>query len=101
MPTKIEKDAITGRETTGHEWDGIRELNTPLPKWWVYTFYACIGWAAVYAVLYPSIPWVNAHTAGALGFSQREEVTKTIAAAAAEQAGYRERIRSASLDEIR
>ena len=42
MPTKVEKDAVTGTETTGHEWDGIKELNTPLPKWWLYVFYATI-----------------------------------------------------------
>ena len=35
-------------ETTGHEWDGIRELNKPLPKWWLYTFYACVVWAFGY-----------------------------------------------------
>ena len=40
MPTKTEKDTFSGRETTGHEWDGIRELNTPLPRWWLYIFYA-------------------------------------------------------------
>ena len=37
-------------ETTGHEWDGIKELNTPLPRWWLYTFYATIVWALVYWV---------------------------------------------------
>ena len=47
MPTKIEKDAVTGQDTTGHEWDGIKELNTPLPKWWLYVLYATIVWAAV------------------------------------------------------
>ncbi len=41
MPTKIEKDAISGQDTTGHEWDGVKELNTPLPKWWLYVFIAC------------------------------------------------------------
>ena len=45
MPTKIEKDAVTGTMTTGHEWDGIRELNTPLPKWWLWVFYASIVWS--------------------------------------------------------
>ena len=39
MAAKGERDAVTGVETTGHEWDGIRELNNPLPRWWVYTFY--------------------------------------------------------------
>ena len=46
MPTKIEKDAVTGQMTTGHEWDGLRELNRPVPRWWVYVFYATIAWAS-------------------------------------------------------
>ena len=46
MPTKIEKDIVTGTDTTGHEWDGLKELNTPLPKWWLYVLYATIAWAA-------------------------------------------------------
>ena len=46
MPTKIEKDSVTGHETTGHEWDGIRELNAPLPKWWLYVFFVTIAWAS-------------------------------------------------------
>ncbi|MFO0200096.1 MAG: cbb3-type cytochrome c oxidase N-terminal domain-containing protein, partial [Alphaproteobacteria bacterium] len=40
MPTKIEKDKLSGQDTTGHEWDGLKELNTPLPRWWLGTFYA-------------------------------------------------------------
>ena len=62
MPTKIEKDAISGEDTTGHEWDGVKELNTPLPTWWVYTFWATIVFAVVYCALYPSWPWINGHT---------------------------------------
>ena len=50
-----EIDEISGVETTGHEWDGIKELNTPLPRWWLWTFYACIAFAVVYAVLYPGL----------------------------------------------
>ena len=34
-----EIDELSGTETTGHEWDGIKELNTPLPRWWLWTFY--------------------------------------------------------------
>lgn len=59
MPAKAEKDSITGVETTGHEWDGIRELNNPLPKWWLYTFYATIVFAVVWWILYPAWPWVH------------------------------------------
>ena len=57
MPTKIEKDAYTGRDTTGHEWDGLRELNTPLPKWWLYILLATIVWAAGYCLAVPSVPY--------------------------------------------
>ena len=49
-------DAVTGIETTGHEWDGIKELNNPLPRWWLWTFYATIVWAIGYVILYPAFP---------------------------------------------
>ena len=61
MPTKIEKDSVTGHTTTGHEWDGLKELNRPLPKWWLYTMYATIAWAAVWFVLYPSWPGIGGY----------------------------------------
>lgn len=101
MPTKIEKDAITGTETTGHEWDGIRELNTPLPKWWVYVFYATILWAIVYVILYPAIPGLSGATDGVLGWSMREEIRQEMAAARDERSGLIDRIEQASLEEIR
>ncbi|MFX9150192.1 cbb3-type cytochrome c oxidase N-terminal domain-containing protein, partial [Acinetobacter baumannii] len=49
-----EVDTHSGVSTTGHEWDGLKELNNPLPKWWLTIFYACIAWALGYYVLYPS-----------------------------------------------
>ena len=73
MPTKIEKDVISGRDTTGHEWDGIREINTPLPKWWVYVYLATIVWALGMFVLYPAIPLGTRATTGLLGFSSRAQ----------------------------
>ena len=97
MPTKIEKDSVTGTETTGHEWDGIKELNTPLPKWWLYVWYATILWSAIYYVLYPTIPGIR----GLMGFSQREEVVERIAEARARQGVNRERIAAAPLEEIK
>ena len=48
MTDKRERDEVTGTETTGHEWDGIRELDTPLPRWWLYIFYASILVSMVY-----------------------------------------------------
>ena len=53
---KRQVDQLTGTATTGHEWDGIKELNTPLPRWWLWTFYACIVWAVGYWVVYPAWP---------------------------------------------
>ncbi|MBY0321523.1 MAG: cytochrome-c oxidase, cbb3-type subunit III [Reyranella sp.] len=101
MPTKIEKDALSGQDTTGHEWDGVKELNTPLPTWWVYTFYATIVFAVVYCVLYPSWPWVNSHTQGLLGQTNRADLVRELDQQAKERGTYVERIRSASLEQIR
>src|SRR5664279_2662566 len=64
-------DQVSGKTTTGHEWDGIKELNTPLPRWWVITFYLCIIWAVVYWFLYPAWPLLSGNTTGFLGYSSR------------------------------
>jgi cytochrome c oxidase cbb3-type subunit III len=101
MPTKTEKDTATARETTGHEWDGIREFDTPLPRWWLYTFAATIVFAIVYCVLYPSIPLFRTHTVGLLGYTNRVALDRSIAAANAQQAKFLNRIAAASLEDIR
>src|SRR5450756_1401120 len=67
-------DQVSGKTTTGHEWDGIRELNTPLPRWWVITFYLCIVWAIGYWFVYPAWPLLSSNTTGFLGYSSRAEV---------------------------
>ncbi|HTP84567.1 MAG TPA: cytochrome-c oxidase, cbb3-type subunit III [Alphaproteobacteria bacterium] len=100
MPTKIEKDAISGRETTGHDWDGIKELNTPLPKWWVYVFYATIVWSIGYWVVYPSWPTLSTHLHGAAGYWSRAELLKEVAQQAAERAPYVKRIGATSLEDV-
>jgi len=79
MPTKIEKDSVTGTDTTGHEWDGVKELDTPMPKWWVYTYLACCLFAVVYAVLMPSIPYGSSYFHGLLGYSSRDAVNREVA----------------------
>ena len=100
MPTKVEKDEITGQDTTGHEWDGIKELNTPLPKWWLYTWYACIVYAVIWWVLYPSWPYVTGYLGGIIGSDQRLELDQRMAKARAGQAAYLDRISGASTEEI-
>ena len=64
-------DEVSGVETTGHQWDGIRELNNPMPRWWVWTFYFTILWAIGYAIEYPAIPILTSATTGYLGFSSQ------------------------------
>ncbi len=97
-----EIDEATGVETTGHVWDGdLKELNKPLPKWWLYTFYVSIVWAIGYWIVYPAWPLANDYTRGILGYSQRASVTQQLDAAKAAQAGMRGQIEQASLDEIR
>jgi len=80
-----EIDAVTGTATTGHEWDGIKELNTPLPRWWLWTFYACILFAIGYSVVYPAWPLLTSATPGVIGYSSRGEFDKDVAAATAAQ----------------
>ncbi|MFB6452124.1 cytochrome-c oxidase, cbb3-type subunit III [Bradyrhizobium tunisiense] len=72
-------DRVSGRSTTGHEWDGIKELNTPLPRWWVLTFYATIIWAFGYWVVYPAWPLVSGYTAGVLHTTNRAAVAENLA----------------------
>ncbi|MQI13553.1 cytochrome C oxidase Cbb3, partial [Escherichia coli] len=73
-------DEPTGTSFVGHEWDGIEELDTPMPRWWLYTFYACIAFAAVMVVLYPAIPMLHSATTGVLGWSSHGDLDKEMAA---------------------
>lgn len=80
MAQKQDVDAVSGTETTGHEWDGIKELNTPLPRWWVWVFYATIAWSIGYWVFYPAWPTIQGYTAGLWGYSSRADVANDLAA---------------------
>lgn len=98
---EVERDEVSGTETTGHEWDGIKELNTPLPRWWLWTFYATIVWALIYTILYPAWPLVSSATKGVLGYSSRARVAESIAAAKATQSQYLQQIAALPLEDIR
>jgi cytochrome c oxidase cbb3-type subunit III len=81
MSSKDKKDIddVTGTDTTGHVWDGIKELNNPLPRWWLWTFYITIVWGIGYTIAYPAWPLVSSATSGLLGYSTRGEVAQEIA----------------------
>jgi len=79
MADHNEIDTVTGTATTGHAWDGIKELNTPLPRWWVITFYLCIVWAFGYWIVYPAWPLIASNTKGVLGYSSRADLAVELA----------------------
>ncbi|MEZ2128193.1 MULTISPECIES: cytochrome-c oxidase, cbb3-type subunit III [unclassified Sinorhizobium] len=93
-------DELSGVETTGHDWDGIKELNNPMPRWWVWTFYATILWAMGYAIAFPSIPLIRDATKGMLGFSSRAELAADVEKANLAQNVYLEQIAQKSVTEI-
>jgi len=72
-------DSVSGTATTGHQWDDIKELNTPLPRWWVIAFYLSIIWAIGYWFVYPAWPLLTSNTKGFLGYSSRADVAVELA----------------------
>ncbi|MFE1600274.1 cytochrome-c oxidase, cbb3-type subunit III [Methylobacterium sp. ID0610] len=89
-------------ETTGHEWDGIREYNNPLPRWWLYSLYATMVWALGYWVAYPAWPLISSHTRGLLGYSSRAEVLADVEHTRQARAILgQDRLAAASLAEIK
>lgn len=105
-------DAPTGTQTVGHEWDGIEELDTPMPRWWVLTFWACIIWALGYVVLFPAIPMLNSATQGVWNWSSRGQfeqelkaetlrrapITNALAAIPVEQLAGNEKLYQAAIE---
>jgi len=101
MSGKIEHDSVTGRETTGHEWDGIKELNRPLPKWWLWVLYVCVAWSVVYWLLFPAWPLGTFHTGGLLGYSARTDLDSALAEARKGQEKYLNAIAATPVEQIR
>ena len=79
-------DEATGVSTVGHEWDGIEELDNPMPRWWLWTLYATIVWGIGYVILYPAWPLVNSATKGVLGWTSRGQLAEEMAADAKRRA---------------
>jgi cytochrome c oxidase cbb3-type subunit 3 len=93
-------DAVTGTATTGHAWDDIRELNTPLPRWWVWLFYITIVWSVGYWLVYPAWPTITGFTAGVFGYSTRADVEAELAALQKLRGEKALMLRDAPLDSI-
>lgn len=93
-------DEHSGVETTGHEWDGIRELDNPLPRWWLWVFYASIVFAIVYWVLMPAWPGISGYTPGLMHNSARANVDKELAQLRAQRGAEAIKLKNASLEQI-
>jgi cytochrome c oxidase cbb3-type subunit 3 len=99
-PDSAQVDKVSGQATTGHEWDGIRELNTPLPRWWLWVFYLTIAFSVLYWVLYPAWPLATGYTGGILGHTNRGRVAEELAAAQAARMQQAAGLEKESLAEI-
>lgn len=100
MALERETDDVTGVETTGHEWDGIRELDNPLPRWWLWTWYGCIAVAIGYWILMPAWPGLHGYTKGLLHYSDRANVATELQALDVQRGSGAAMMRKASLTQI-
>lgn len=97
---KKEIDELSGVETTGHEWDGLKELNNPLPRWWLWVFYACIAWSIWYFIVYPAWPIPGGNTKGTSGYTEYKELKESQKEIQARKQVYLDKFEKASFDEI-
>jgi cytochrome c oxidase cbb3-type subunit 3 len=95
-----EIDTLTGTATTGHEWDGLRELNTPLPRWWLWLFYITIVWAVGYWIVYPAWPLLTNSTQGVFGWHTRSAVVSDLDELKRQRGAMMVKLTGASLAEI-
>ena len=93
-------DQPTGTETVGHEWDGIEELNTPLPRWWLWTFYLTILFAIGYVIAYPAWPMIDRATGGVLGWSSRGDLAADMSAAEQARTTFREQLARTPIERL-
>jgi cytochrome c oxidase cbb3-type subunit 3 len=93
-------DRLSGVATTGHEWDGLKELNHPLPRWWLWTLYATIVWGVLYSIAYPAWPLVSSYTTGFLGYASRAAVVDDLNELRARRGANGEAFAKAPIDDV-
>lgn len=100
MAKNNEKDKLSGVETTGHEWDGLKELNNPAPRWWLWVFFICCVWAFGYWIVYPAWPTLSGNTKGAKGWTSHKKLADEQAEITARRGEFAEQIKYKTLEEI-
>ena len=100
QPKKPERDSVSGVDTTGHEWDGLKELNNPLPRWWLWVFIITIIWSVGYWVIYPAWPTLSGHTRGSAGWTQYRQLKDTQSEIMARRAKYLDRFSKMNIADV-
>ena len=93
-------DQATGTQTVGHEWDGIEELDTPMPRWWLWTFYLTIVFAIGYVIAYPAWPMIDKATQGVLGWTSRGQLAEEMTAADQARTSIREQLARTPIERL-
>lgn len=96
-----EKDELSGIETTGHEWDGLKELNNPAPRWWLWVFFITVLWSVGYWVVYPAWPTLSGNTRGNSGWTSHKKLAEEQQEIIERRGEFAQRIAASTLDDIR
>lgn len=95
-----DRDKYTGYLTTGHEWNGIKELNTPVPRAVYFFLLIAFLFSLVYWVLMPAWPLGVSYTTGVLGVDQRDIVRDSIKIATTDRSDWTKQVEDESYREI-
>ena len=95
-----DKDELSGIETTGHEWDGLKELNNPTPRWWLIIFLLCVVWSVGYWVVYPAWPTLTGNTKGSAGWTEYKKLSTEQEEITQQRGVYIDKIKTQSLQQI-
>lgn len=94
----VHSDKVTREpQTMGHEWDGIEEYNNPLPRWWVWTFFACVAFAIGYVLYYPAFPGGHG---SASNWTTIKELNQSLAEAKASQKDFDDKLTATALGDV-
>ena len=100
MSEKKDIDDHSGIETTGHEWDGIKELNNPAPRWLLWVFFVTIIWSVGYWVIYPAWPTLSGNTQGTMGWTSHKKLAAEQEEILMRRGEFAEKLRTHSLEQI-
>lgn len=96
-----EHDEISGVQTTGHEWDGLKELDNPAPRWWLIVWIVTILFSVGYWVVYPAWPTISGHTKGLFAWTQYSKLKAEQKEIDARQGTYVSKLHTMSFDQIK